>query len=547
MISSPRALEDLGLDPEEVNSDKFRRIVSGQFYINNEKLIDRSCNFPFPYAQAYAGWQFGQFAGQLGDGRVTNLFEVEKPTSNSSANRNKYEIQLKGSGKTPFARFADGKAIIGSSIREYLISEHLNALKIPTTRALSLTYLPKTYAQRSEGAKRCAIVARFAELWVRLGTFDLYRWRGDRDGIKQLSDYVIEELFTVEGEKFSHFNALMSAKNDFFQGSSTSIGTLTDYDKMYYETTIRNAITAAQWQAYGFLNGVLNTDNTSILGLSLDFGPFEIFDKFYPNFTPNTSDHERRYSYKNTPTVIWWNLTRLGEDLAELIGAGKDLLQDPEFKNGTVKPEWEKKIISRATKVIEVAGEVYKYALTKQYVESFFGRLGIEKSKVDVKNPDVQNLEIILSLLSILLKVQCDFNKFFLVLQNSELDAKIVAEKLFAVDESEEFSSILKEEFIVEFEKWLTVLKPFVENDANRRLIASEHNPLFLPRTWILQEVIDEIEELKGEDLGKLKKLQKMTIYPFDRSKWGDEMKELENKWLVQGEKMSMMQCGGCS
>lgn len=158
---------------DEIEDPVFQLIVSGEFYQDKVTFVKE--NFPMPYAQAYAGWQFGQFAGQLGDGRVVNLFEVPKAVPDGE-NRDKYEIQLKGAGKTPFSRFADGKAVLRSSIREYIISEHLHAIGVPTTRALALTYLPSTLAQR-HGAERCAIVARFAESWVRMGTFDLYRWR----------------------------------------------------------------------------------------------------------------------------------------------------------------------------------------------------------------------------------------------------------------------------------------------------------------------------------------------------------------------------------
>lgn len=201
ITASKPALHDLGLPDNEEQDPEFRKIVSGEFY---HDLSFRKTDFPFPYAQAYAGWQFGQFAGQLGDGRVHNLFEIPKPKDNklpsTKFNRKEYEVQLKGSGKTPYSRFADGKAVIRSSIREYIISEHLNQIGIPTTRALSLTYLPQTLAQRY-AAERCAIVSRFAESWIRLGTFDLYRWRFDMFGLRKLADYVIEELFTRGGRE----------------------------------------------------------------------------------------------------------------------------------------------------------------------------------------------------------------------------------------------------------------------------------------------------------------------------------------------------------
>jgi uncharacterized protein YdiU (UPF0061 family) len=551
LTSSDKALNDLGIDSKEVENPEYQKLVTGEFYLNKEDFQKKG--YPFPYSQAYAGWQFGQFAGQLGDGRVVNLFEVPKNVPDKN-NRHKYELQLKGAGMTPYSRFADGKAVIRSSIREYIISEHLNAVGIPTTRALSLSYLPETFAQRHR-AEKCAIVSRFAELWVRLGTFDLYRWRSDRDGIKELSDYVINELFTIDGEKFGFLNKVLSERNDFFDSSKETIGELTDYDKMYLETIVRNASTTAIWQSYGFLNGVLNTDNTSVLGLSIDFGPFSIMDKYDPNFTPNSEDHELRYSYRNTPTAIWWNLTRMGENLAELIGAGSEILNDQFFKENGIKKEWEDRIITRATKLIEAGGELYQYAFTKKYVETIFNRLGLESSLINAKDPEVNHKELIDPMLDMLYKVQCDFNKFFLILQSSNLesgyDPKQIAETILLPGHNALESKYSTQELIDEICNWLKIYDGYLSKSGNakRKSISKYYNPLFLPRNWILNQVIEFTEEHNAEDLSYLKKLEKMCFNPYDKSKWGNELKELEQEWLLQsdiGADYSMLQCS-CS
>lgn len=553
---SSRALQDLGLDPKEPENLEFQAIVSGQVYLNSD-FIERK--LPVPYAQAYAGWQFGQFAGQLGDGRVHDLFEIPKPKDlvlpSSPLNRQKYEIQLKGSGKTPFSRFADGKAVVRSSIREYIISEHLNSIGIPTTRALLLTYLPKTYAQR-HAAEKCAIVARFAELWVRLGTFDLYRWRSDLVGIRKLSDYVINELFTIEraGEtiKFPYLSELLEGKRDFFSDSQSSLGGLTQYDRMYLEIIVRNATTTAKWQCYGFLNGVLNTDNTSVLGLSMDFGPFSIMDRYDPTYTPNLEDHQGRYSYANTPTAIWWNLTRLGEDLAQLIGAGTELINGSSFERGTLTLDEEEKIVKRAIKLIEVGGEMYKYAFTKEYVETFFNRLGLSPKLIS-EDPDVQRDELIAPLLDVLKKVQCDFNKFFLSLQDADVALEIFDFENFArsvlLKEVSEHEIYNRDEITADVVAWLKKYKEYVEKGGQNQKVSAQHNPRFLPRNWILDEVIQFTQESEFEDLSYLHKLEKMAFHPYDPSKWGSELKEVEEKWLLQsdiGEEKSMLQCS-CS
>lgn len=563
ITASKQALHDLGLDENEDQNPEFQQIVSGQFY---HDLSFRDKGYPFPYAQAYAGWQFGQFAGQLGDGRVHTLFEVSKPENSdlpsAKYNRRVYEVQLKGSGKTPYSRFADGKAVIRSSIREYIISEHLNKIGIPTTRALALTYLPQTLAQRY-AAERCAIVSRFAESWVRLGTFDLYRWRFDMEGIRRLSDYVIDELFTVEENgkttEFPLFEQTIQSNQGFKNDIQKSLRGLTKYDKMYFEIIVRNAMTASMWQCYGFLNGVLNTDNTSVIGLSMDFGPFSIMDKFDPSYTPNSEDHQGRYSYANTPTAIWWNLTRLGENLAQLIGAGTELINDPQFIANQFQNGWEDKIIKRASKLIEIGGEMYMYAFTKKYVETFFDRLGLLHKLIDIVDPEQQNADLLAPMLEMLKKVQCDFNGFFVKLQEARVESADFDVDKFAestlLKEVSEHDHYPRDEITELVKNWIQKYQTYVsrtlEHDGfDRYQKSSQHNPLFLPRNWILAEVIARAEETKCEDVTLLKKLEKMAFNPYDPSKWGDELKDYEQKWRLQSDASdakTMLQCSCAS
>lgn len=563
ITASKPALHDLGLPDNEEQDPEFRKIVSGEFY---HDLSFRKTDFPFPYAQAYAGWQFGQFAGQLGDGRVHNLFEIPKPKDNklpsTKFNRKEYEVQLKGSGKTPYSRFADGKAVIRSSIREYIISEHLNQIGIPTTRALSLTYLPQTLAQRY-AAERCAIVSRFAESWIRLGTFDLYRWRFDMFGLRKLADYVIEELFTIEeGGKMVEFPVLEQTleanpafKNDIHKG----LKTLTKYDKMYFEIIVRNAMTTSMWQCYGFLNGVLNTDNTSVIGLSMDFGPFSIMDRYDPEYTPNSEDHQGRYNYANTPTAIWWNLTRLGENLAQLIGAGTELVDNPQFKANQFQKGWEDKVVKRASKVIEIGGEMYMYAFTKKYVETFFNRLGLLHKLIDIQDPEKQNADLLTPMLDVLKKVRCDYNKFFVQLQEARVESADFNIDDFSqsvlLKEVSEHEHYPRDELAQEVKEWVQKYQGYVSKTLEKEGFgryerSSRYNPLFLPRNWILAEVIERAEESKCEDVSLLKKLEKMAFNPFDPSKWGSELKDYEQRWMLQsdvGEDKSMLQCSCAS
>ena len=253
---STAALRDLGIAADEAKTDGFRQLVAGnKLYGWDEEKLEGG----YPWAQCYGGFQFGQWAGQLGDGRAISLFETTNPNSGK-----RYELQLKGAGMTPYSRFADGKAVLRSSLREFVVSEALNALKIPTTRALSLTLLPHSKVLR-ERMEPGAIVLRFAESWMRLGSFDILRARGDRDLIRKLASYTAEDVFggwdklpsrLENPEKPEESPAPSSGvgKEDLQGPSETAENRFT---RLYREVVRRNAKTVAAWQTYGFMNGVL--------------------------------------------------------------------------------------------------------------------------------------------------------------------------------------------------------------------------------------------------------------------------------------------------
>ena len=205
----------------------------------------------------------------------------------------------------------------------------LHAIGVPTTRALSLTLLPDAKVVR-ERIEPGAIVARFAETWLRIGSFDILHARGNRDLIRKLATFIAEDVFpgwhslpaTLSSEPEGSFGDVADPPRGV-PPNKTQGAEENRFSRLYREIVRRNAKTVAAWQAYGFMNGVLNTDNTSIYGLSLDYGPFAFMDNFDPQYTPNHDDHHLRYSYKSQPSIVWWNLVRLGESLGELIGAGK--------------------------------------------------------------------------------------------------------------------------------------------------------------------------------------------------------------------------------
>lgn len=253
---SPAALRDLGIKAGEEKTEDFRQLVAGnKLYGWDEAKLEGG----YPWAQCYGGFQFGQWAGQLGDGRAISLFETTNPASNV-----RYELQLKGAGITPYSRFADGKAVLRSSIREFVVSEALNALRIPTTRALSLTLLPHSKVLR-ETTEPGAIVLRFAQSWLRLGTFDLLRVRGKRDLIRKLATYIAEDVFggwealpgrlESPSEPTKNLTPKRGVSASEIEGPSEAAENR--FHRLYREIVRRNAITVANWQAYGFMNGVL--------------------------------------------------------------------------------------------------------------------------------------------------------------------------------------------------------------------------------------------------------------------------------------------------
>ncbi|KAJ1853782.1 hypothetical protein LPJ76_004537 [Coemansia sp. RSA 638] len=241
------------------------------------------------WAHNYGGHQFGIWAGQLGDGRAMSLGETVH-------NSCRWEVQLKGAGPTPYVRMADGYAVRRSSIREYLAAEHMHALGVPTARSLSLVFTDREVVR--EERERGAVVARLAPSWVRFGSFELPASRADHVTTKQLADYVIRH----------HYPDI----------------THNPYIQLLERAVASTAQMVARWQAVGFCHGVMNTDYMSLLGLTIDYGPFAFLDAYDPDFICNHSDPSGRYAFNEQPRVALWNLTRLAAPLAALINQSAD-------------------------------------------------------------------------------------------------------------------------------------------------------------------------------------------------------------------------------
>lgn len=452
---SQRAIQDIGLKEEEAQSEEFKEFVAGNKIFWDEKEHAEKGGI-YPWAQCYGGYQFGQWAGQLGDGRAISLFESTNPQSGT-----RYEIQLKGAGRTPYSRFADGKAVLRSSIREFVVSEYLNAIGIPTTRALALT-LCKDSKVRRERLEPGAIVTRFAQSWIRLGTFDLPRMRGDRKLLRQLADYTAEHVYAgwenlpsklPSGDaKTAHTQTKTRIPKDTVEGEG--LEEENRYTRLYRAILRANALTVAKWQAYGFMNGVLNTDNTSILGLSIDFGPFAFLDTFDPMYTPNHDDHMLRYSYRNQPTIIWWNIVRLGEALGELMGAGKDVDSETFIEKG-VTEEQADELVKRAEGIIDRCGEEYKAVFMDEYKRLMTARLGLKSHK----ESDFEDL--FSELLDFLEAYELDFHHAFRRLSafklselETEQSRKDVAGRFFRSGEAPRQEAESRERTAKWLEKW---------------------------------------------------------------------------------------------
>jgi uncharacterized protein YdiU (UPF0061 family) len=269
------SLIDLG--PQESRRPEFLGVASGNALLPGME----------PIAAIYAGHQFGMFVPQLGDGRAILLGEV------TNAAGEPWELQLKGSGLTAFSRFADGRAVLRSTIREYLCSEAMHALGLPTTRALAITgSADRVYRETIETA---AVLVRMAPTFVRFGSFELFASRGRTAEVRLLADYVIDRFFPAAGtgdERFARF---------------------------FDDVVARTAQLMAAWQAVGFAHGVMNTDNFSIVGLTLDYGPFGFLDAYDPNFICNHSDAGGRYAFDAQPTIGLWNCHALAHALQSLV------------------------------------------------------------------------------------------------------------------------------------------------------------------------------------------------------------------------------------
>lgn len=343
---NPEAAKLIGLDAQEAQTQEFIDFVNGK------ELLEGSQ----PFSMCYAGHQFGHFVPRLGDGRAINLGETQG-----------WSLQLKGAGPTLYSRQGDGRAVTRSSIREYLMSEAMHALGIPTTRALALIGSDERVAR--ERWEKGAIVLRMSPSWVRFGTFEYFYHTKKHDKLETLADYVIAQSF-----------AHLKDKEDA-------------YFLMYEEVVQGTAELMAHWQSVGFNHGVMNTDNMSIASVTIDYGPYAFLDAYDFNYICNHTDQEGRYSFGNQPPVAYWNLSMLARSLSPIIS------------------------IERMEKALESFGELF----SQKYLELMRAKLGLNKKHKG-------DLALIKHLLGLLGSQSLDYTSFFRTLSHYSGDKRALLE-----------------------------------------------------------------------------------------------------------------------
>lgn len=430
--------EDLGLDLKFLNSDE------GIQYLVGNKLLDGST----PIAQAYAGHQFGHFT-MLGDGRAILLGEF------ISRNGQRFDIQLKGAGKTKYSRGGDGKAALGPMLREYIISEGMYGLKIPTTRSLAAISTGENVIR--EEILEGALLVRIAKSHIRVGTFQFARNFGSVEELKKLADYTLDRHF----------------ERDTYEGNP--------YLYLLKGVINNQAKLISKWQLVGFIHGVMNTDNMTISGETIDYGPCAFMDSYDINTVFSSIDINGRYAYGNQPKIGIWNLTRFAESLLPLL--------DDDIDNA----------IKIAEDVLSNYGKVYN--------EYYYNGM---RAKLGLFNKEENDEKLILELLTIMNTYKADYTNTFLNL---------------TLDNLEEMNIFKSEEFKKWYESWQARLARQNESMDEVKELMKSNNPIVIPRNHIVEKGIKAA--VNNNDYSVINNFLEVLKNPYDYSNIDEEYSKI--------------------
>ncbi|MFL0063887.1 protein adenylyltransferase SelO [Tenacibaculum maritimum] len=465
----------LGLSQNDVNSNFFKNVFTGNEVLPNTQ----------PYAMCYGGHQFGNWAGQLGDGRAINLCEVEYQQKN-------WALQLKGAGKTPYSRTADGLAVLRSSIREYLCSEAMFHLGIPTTRALSLALsgdnvLRDVLYNGNATYEKGAIVCRTAESFLRFGNYQIFAARNDQKNLKKLVDYTIKH----------HFSFLGTPSKE-------------TYINFFREVAKRSLETVIHWQRVGFVHGVMNTDNISILGLTIDYGPYGWLEGYDHGWTPNTTDNAlKRYRYGTQPEIMYWNLYQLANALYPIIGEASPL---------------------------EEILTTYADDLTDAYLSMMRAKLGLLSNKDG-------DLALIADLETLLQQAETDMTIFFRVLSNvkkSDTSKKAIGIVNEAFYKPEEIQKTLQEKWAQWCNSYITRLQEETTTDEDRKHAMNRINPKYVLRNYMAQLAIEKADT---GDYTLIETLHQLLKKPYDEQPENAKWFAKRPEWARHKVGCSMLSC----
>ncbi len=449
VAGSSRAAALVGLDPATLAQDDFVAAFTGNAVPEGAQ----------PLAAVYSGHQFGVWAGQLGDGRAILLGDLPGPEG-------RVELQLKGAGKTPYSRMGDGRAVLRSSIREFLCSEAMAALGIPTTRALVVTGSQQRVMR--ESLETAAVVTRMAPSFVRFGSFEHWHYRDKPDELRTLADYVIDTFYPgLRGEP-------------------------NPYAALLAEVTRRTARMIAHWQAVGFMHGVMNTDNMSILGLTLDYGPFGFMEAFDVNHICNHTDQGGRYSYANQVAIGHWNCYALGNALLPLI---------------------------ETVEAAQEALDVYMPEFERQLDVLLHAKFGLAQTREGDR-------ALIDGLFSIMQASHVDFTLLF----------RRLADLRIAEPGSEEAVRDLfidRAAFDAWAERYRERLRAEGSDDAARRAAMNRVNPKYILRNYLAQQAI---ERAQNGDFGEVNKLLAILEQPYDEQPEHEAYAALPPDWAAHLE-----------